>query len=66
MAKKKAAKKGVMLLVGSKVKEQVKKSGMMMAGELLAALNDTVMDGLKRAVERAKLNNRRTVQARDV
>jgi len=54
------------LLVGSKVKAYVKSKGLMSSAEVLDALNGCLYDCLDRAMERAKANGRRTLQARDV
>jgi hypothetical protein len=64
----KAAKKGgkSSLVVGSKVKEMIKNSGVRMAGDLLDALNNSVGSCLKAAVGRAKANNRGTVRPQDL
>ena len=64
----KAAKKGgkSSLVVGSKVKEAIKASGVRMAGDLLDALNSAVGNQLKAAVGRAKANNRGTVRPQDL
>lgn len=67
-AKKKASAKGGggNLVVGSKVKEMIKNSGVRMAGDLLNALNGAVAGHLKAAVGRAKANNRGTVRPQDL
>ena len=66
--KKKSAKGkgGSNLVVGSKVKELIKGSGVRMAGDLLEALNGAVANHLKNAVARAKQNNRGTVRPQDL
>jgi len=64
---KKAAKKTVeMVLVGSKCKEAIKSQGLMMSGELLPALNESVHCMIAKAAERAQANGRKTVQAKDL
>lgn len=55
-----------MLLVGSKVKAYVKSKGLMSSADVLDALNDCVYACLDKAAQRAKANQRKTVQARDV
>ena len=72
MAKKKATKKAAkakeleMVLVGSKVKAVIKENGKMMAGDLLAALNEKVHCLLSCAISRAEANKRSTVRPQDV
>lgn len=62
-----AKKKGSpSLVVGSKVKEMIKSSGVRMAGDLLDALNATVGGHLKSAVARCKANGRGTVRPQDL
>lgn len=53
------------LVVGSKVRETVKASGMNMAGDFPAGLSAEVDALIKKAVERAKANGRKTVRAAD-
>jgi histone H3/H4 len=55
-----------MLVVGSKVKNYVKASGLMSSSDVLDALNAAVYELLDKAVQRAKANSRKTVQGRDV
>jgi len=66
--KKKAAKKKEleMLLVGSKVKAVIKENSKMMAGDLLAALNEKVHALVCAAICRADANKRSTVRPQDV
>lgn len=52
------------LIVKSKIKEAV--PDLQVAGEVAEALNKKVEQLLKQASERAKLNGRRTLQARDL
>jgi histone H3/H4 len=52
------------LIVKSKIKSAVPE--MNVAGEVVDALNKKVEQLLKEAVERAKANGRRTLQARDL
>ncbi len=67
--KKKAAstrKKPVeVLLVGSKVKAQIKASGCNTAGDAIEGLNNWVHWLIAQATARAKANNRKTVRAHD-
>ncbi len=55
-----------MLLVSSKVKNLIKENDLMCAAETLDALNDCVHACVEKAAERAKANNRKTVQAKDL
>ena len=75
MAKKKTAKKAAkkeleMLVVGSKVKAVIKEAGtekkMMMAGDFLAKLNESVHATIAAAIARAEANKRSTVRPQDV
>jgi hypothetical protein len=72
MAAKKAKKGGKgnggggNLVVGSKVKEAIRASGVRMAGDLLDALNGSVSNLISGAVERAKANGRGTVRPQDL
>jgi len=68
MAKKKAAKKEAeMLLVKSKVREYVKRIGEFNIGsDFLDALNREVAGLIEKAATRTKMNNRKTLSARDV
>lgn len=61
---KKAAAANV--VVGSKVKEAIKKSGIRCSGDLVDALNSHVHGVLKAAVARAKANKRGTVRPQDL
>lgn len=54
------------LVVGSKVKEAVKKSKMNSSGDLIPALSSEVERLLKRAVKRCQDNGRKTVRACDL
>jgi histone H3/H4 len=68
-AKARAAKKGsttVNVVVGSKVKEAVKRNGVRCSGDLVEALNVHVQGVLKAAVARAKANKRGTVRPQDL
>ncbi len=55
-----------MLVVQSKVKEEIKKHGMNTAGDFTEALSKHVAAEIKKAVERAKGNGRKTVRAIDL
>ena len=69
MAKKKAAakKKGgpEVLLVASKVKEQIKGAGCNTGGDAVDGLNGWVHWLIGQATQRAKANGRKTVRAHD-
>ncbi len=53
-------------VVASKVKELLKSSDMMTAGDLADALSKHVEDALKKAAKRAQENGRKTVRACDL
>ena len=68
MGKKKAAKKkggADVLLVASKVKEQIKGSGCNTGGDAVDGLNGWVHWLIGQATQRAKANGRKTVRAHD-
>lgn len=65
MAKKKAKKSGDMLVISSKIKAKLKKSGCNTAGDALNGLNNYVYWLLDQAATRAKENGRKTVRAHD-
>ena len=68
MAKKKAKKKsgsGEILLVASKVREQIKAANCNTAGDAVEGLNGWVHWLIEQATERAKANGRKTVRAHD-
>lgn len=56
------------LFVKSKVKEYIKSKGCNTSGDLLdgTALNDAIIEILNKAISRAKSNNRKTIQERDL
>lgn len=54
-----------LLVVGSKVKEEIKKYDCNTAGDAVEALSKMVEDVIKKAAERAKANGRKTVRAED-
>ncbi|MHA1273531.1 MAG: DUF1931 domain-containing protein [Promethearchaeota archaeon] len=56
------------LFVKSKIREYIKSKGLNTSSELLDgdALNNAIMEVLDKAVERAKGNKRKTVQAKDL
>ncbi len=53
-------------VVASKLKELVKKNGMMMAGDLADGVSALLEDLVKKAVARAKANGRKTVRTEDL
>lgn len=55
-----------MLVVQSKVKEQIKAAGCNTSAEAVNALSKAVERLIRDAVARAKANNRKTVKASDV
>ena len=59
------AKKGEMLLVGSKVKGAIKAAKCNTAGDALEGLNGWVCWLIDQATKRAKANGRKTVRAHD-
>lgn len=63
MAKAKGSKES--LVVGSKAKAVLKKSGCNTAGDALESLNDAVYWYLEQASKRAKANGRKTVRGHD-
>lgn len=67
MAKKakKASKGGEVFVVGSKVKDAIRKAGLRTAGDALDALNAEVGEVISKAVARAKSNGRQTIRPSD-
>lgn len=70
MAKKKTTKKksaggGEVLLVASKVKEQIRQAGCNTAGDAIEGLNEWVHWLIAQATKRAAENGRKTVRAHD-
>jgi len=53
-------------VVASKLKDLIKKSGMMSSGDLSDACSGMLEDAVKRAVARAKANGRKTVRPEDL
>lgn len=56
----------IVLVVGSKVKDVVKESGLQSSGELIEAVSNQVYDMIERACARAQENGRKTVRAYDL
>lgn len=63
--KAKAKKSQEVLLVGSKVRAEIKGKGLNTAGDAIEGLNDYVHWLLQQATERAQANNRKTVRKHD-
>ncbi|MFW9879522.1 MAG: hypothetical protein ACFFBI_03300 [Promethearchaeota archaeon] len=65
MAKKAAVEA---LFVKSKVREYIKSKGCNTSGDLIdgPALNNAIIEVLDKAIARAKANNRKTVQEKDL
>ncbi|MDZ4660608.1 MAG: hypothetical protein SGJ18_03195 [Pseudomonadota bacterium] len=61
----KSKKSGDMLVISSKIKAKLKKSGCNTAGDALKGLNDFVYWLLDQAATRAKVNGRKTVRKHD-
>ncbi len=53
-------------VVASKLKELVKKNGMMSSGDLADAVSSLLEDAVAKACSRAKANGRKTVRAEDL
>ncbi len=68
MAKKAAAASTDALFVKSKVRDYIKSKDCYTSGELIdgPALNNAIKELLDKAIDRAKANNRKTVQERDL
>ena len=68
MAKMKKMGKGgdVNLVVGSKVKDMIRKGGLRAAGDLVPAASSAVEGMLKAAMGRCKANGRGTVRPQDL
>ena len=64
-AGKKAAKGGEVFVVGSKVKDAIRKAGLRTAGDALDALNAEVSELIKGACDRCKSNGRQTIRPSD-
>jgi histone H3/H4 len=55
-----------MLVIQSKVREQVKKAKLRLSGAAVEALSKAVADLIHRAGARAKANKRQTIMASDI
>ena len=64
-AKSKAKKPQEVLLVGSKVRAEIKGADMNTAGDAIEGLNDWVHWLIDQATKRAQANGRKTVRAHD-
>jgi histone H3/H4 len=65
MAKKKAKKSGEILIVGSKMKDAIRKNGCNVSSDVLDALSSRVHEMIGEAVNRCKENGRKTVRGYD-
>ena len=54
------------VIVRSNVAKAIKESGFNMSGQTPTALNDVVLDMIKRAYKRAELNKRKTIFPQDI
>ena len=54
------------LVVQSKVREEVKRKGANMAGDFASALSGEVAASIDKAIKRCKANGRKTVRAADL
>ena len=59
------AKKKEVVIVASKIKAAIKKSGCNTAGDAIEGLNEVVYWYLDQAAKRAKANGRKTVRGHD-
>lgn len=57
---------GESLVVASKIKALIGKSGLRSSGDLVEALSAHIEQKLKRAMERAKANGRQTIRPEDL
>jgi histone H3/H4 len=55
-----------MLVIQSKVRDQVKKAKLRLSGDAIEALSKAVADLISRAGARAKANKRQTIKASDI
>ncbi|HZL72780.1 MAG TPA: hypothetical protein VFC86_09985 [Planctomycetota bacterium] len=55
-----------MLVIQSKVRDQVKKAKLRLSGDAIEALSKAVADLINRAGARAKANKRQTIKASDI
>jgi histone H3/H4 len=65
MSKKKAKKSGEILIVGSKMKDAIRKNGCNVSSDVLDALSSRVHEMIGEAVNRCKENGRKTVRGYD-
>ena len=63
--KKGGGKNGAQYVVGSKVKDALKKAGCRTGGDALDSLNEMVAWMIDRAAKRAKANKRQTIRGED-
>lgn len=65
MAKKSGKKGGEVLIVGSKMKDAIRKNNCNVSSDVINALNEKVHAMIKDAVARCKDNGRKTVRGYD-
>ncbi len=65
MAKKKAKKGGEILIIGSKMKDAIRKNGCNVSSDVIDALSARVHEMITEAVNRCKENGRKTVRGYD-
>ncbi len=66
MAKKKSGGSKVAYVVQSKVKDLVRNNKMKCSSDVVTGLSSLVSDAIKKGVERAKANGRKTLRAADL
>lgn len=66
MAKAKKASSKIQVVLNSRIKEIARQAKVRVAGDFADAVNDEVNALIKRAIDRAKKNNRQTVRPQDV
>ncbi len=62
---KKSGAKGEMLVIASKMKDAIRKSGFNVAGDAIHHLNEKIHTMLSHATHRAGTNGRKTVRGHD-
>ena len=66
MAKKKSGGSKVAYVVQSKVKDLVRNNKMKCSSDVVSGLSELVAEAIKRGVNRAKANGRKTLRAADL
>lgn len=64
-SKKSSSRAGEMIIVASKMKDAIRKSGFNVAGDAIHYLNEKVHSMLEGATHRANTNGRKTVRGHD-